>query len=91
MISYIKTYNIENTYDIVGKIYDIVGFWLFLANRMNDITYDIVYDIVGLTYYIVYDCVKNYDIVGLTPFLASRTLQCDLRYPAISSISHTIC
>jgi hypothetical protein len=25
-ISYIKTYDIEKTYDIVGKTYDIVGF-----------------------------------------------------------------
>ncbi len=41
---------------------------------MYDITYDIVYDIVGLTYDIIYYCVKSYDIVGFTPFLANRTL-----------------
>ena len=49
---------------------------------MYDIAYNIVYDIIGLTYDIVYDYVKSYDIVGLTPFLANRTLRCDLRYPA---------
>ncbi len=53
---------------------------------MYYITYDIVYYIVDLTYDIVYNSVKSYDIVGLTPFLANRTLQCDLRYPAFSLI-----
>ncbi len=76
----------KKTYDIIGKTYDIVGFSPFLANRLYYITYDIVYYIVGLTYNIVYDCIKSYYIVGFTLFLANRTLQCDLRYPAFSLI-----
>ena len=39
----IKPTILKNTYDIVGKTYDIVGFRLFLAT----LTYDITYDIVG--------------------------------------------
>ena len=49
----------KNTYDIVGKTYDIVGFRLVLATLTYDITYAIVYDIVGQTYDIVCDFIRN--------------------------------
>ncbi len=41
---YVATYDI--VYDMM-KIYDIVGFWTVLANRTYDVTYNVVYDIVG--------------------------------------------
>ena len=50
---------LKNTYDIVGKIYDIVGYRLVLATLTYDITYAIAYDIVGQTYDVVCDGVGN--------------------------------
>ncbi len=81
-ISYIKTYDIEKNLRYRRKNLRYRRFLAVLANRMYDITYYIAYYIVGLTYDIVYDCVKSYDIVDLTLILANRTLLCDLRYPA---------
>ena len=69
------------TYDIVGHI---VGQNTVLANRTYDIVGHIVYDIVGQTYYIVYDFVFSYDIVGGRTVLANRRLRRRIRHHRFS-------
>ena len=54
-----KPTTLKNTYDIVGKTYDIVGFGPLVATLTYDIIYAIAYDIVGQTYDIVCDYIRN--------------------------------
>ena len=48
-----------NCDDVVRKTYDILGFRPLVATLTYDITYAIAYDIVGQTYDVVCDSIRN--------------------------------